>query len=408
MSLAFKEDWEEAKRRLEAWWEGEVVDRVVIHVTAPRGRPLKEVKPLPAPREMEPWDPKGQAPGWLLARCVSVWGTNPEGWKLEFLVNRYELWFSRTFFGGESFPQIWLNLGPGVLTSFLTGHWRFTGDTVWFSLPEPMGWEEIFALDLTPENPYWRLTKWLAEELTEAGEGRFLVGTTDIGGVTDILASLRHNENLLLDFYDHPEEVRGASRHITELWHRCYDELHAIISKRQEGSCAWMEIWSPKRWYPLQCDFAYMISPKAFEEFVLPHLAEQCRRLDHPVYHWDGPGQIPHLDLLLSIPELRAIQWVPGAGNPPIDDEVWFPLYKRIQAARKGLVLNGVRPERVEKLLSELEPEGLYISTSCRTEGEARELLCKAKQWTARRRGVIIEGFKEGGKQAHNQRSLGV
>ncbi|HIE09655.1 MAG TPA: hypothetical protein EYP65_07380, partial [Armatimonadetes bacterium] len=105
MSLAFKEDWEEAKRRLEAWWEGEVVDRVVIHVTAPRGRPLKEVKPLPAPREMEPWDPKGQAPRWLLARCVSVWGTNPEGWKLEFLVNRYELWFSRTFFGGERFPQ---------------------------------------------------------------------------------------------------------------------------------------------------------------------------------------------------------------------------------------------------------------------------------------------------------------
>lgn len=389
MSLVYKEDWKEAKSRLEAWWEGEVLDRVVIQVTAPRERPL-DFKPLPAPKELEPFDPKGDWPAWSLARCLSIWGTEPENWDTEFIVNRYEWWFSRIFFGGESYPHLWLNFGPGVLAAYLTGYWRFTGDTVWFALPQPMEWEEILSLDISPESPLWRLTNWLAEELAKAGKGRFILGTTDIGGITDILVSLRHNENLMLDLYDHPEEVKAASERITNFWHKCYEELDFLISLHQEGRSAWMGIWSSKRWYSIQCDFSYMISPKMFEEFVLPYLAQQCRRLDRSVYHWDGPGQVPHLDHLLSIPELCAIQWTPGAGNPPVDEEVWFPLYKRIQEKKKGLVLLGVRPERVERLLLELKPEGLLMSVWCGSEEEARELLQKAKKWTARRKGIMF------------------
>ena len=33
--------------------------------------------------------------------------------------------------------------------------------------------------------------------------------------------------------------------------------------------------------------------PKMFEQFVLPHLSDQCRKLDWSLYHWDGPGEIP-------------------------------------------------------------------------------------------------------------------
>ena len=61
----------------------------------------------------------------------------------------------------------------------------------------------------------------------------------------------------------------------------------------------------------LQCDLSYMISPQMFGRFVLPELAASCRRLGNPAYHLDGPGEIPHVDMLLSIPELRAMQYVP-------------------------------------------------------------------------------------------------
>ena len=67
----------------------------------------------------------------------------------------------------------------------------------------------------------------------------------------------------------------------------------------------------------------------------MPHLQEECRNLDWSIYHWDGPGQIPHLDLLLDIPELTGIQWVPGAGKPGTGSPKWFDLYRRIQARGK-------------------------------------------------------------------------
>ena len=46
-----------------------------------------------------------------------------------------------------------------------------------------------------------------------------------------------------------------------------------------------------------------------------------------------GPGELPHLDALLSIPELKGIQWIPGAGQP--DYTQWPEVYRKIRAAGK-------------------------------------------------------------------------
>jgi len=78
----------------------------------------------------------------------------------------------------------------------------------------------------------------------------------------------------------------------------------------------------------LQSDFAYMISPAMFERYVAPDLTACCDHIEHGFYHLDGPGQIQHMDLLLAIPRLRGIQWIPGDGNPPPDQ--WLGLLKRI------------------------------------------------------------------------------
>ena len=75
---------------------------------------------------------------------------------------------------------------------------------------------------------------------------------------------------------------------------------------------------------------------------------------------------------MLSLPELQAIQWVPGAGHGGIQQ--WLPLIERIQKAGKGVWVS-VGPEEVEPLLVAPKPEGLLISTHCRAEGEARALV---------------------------------
>ena len=64
--------------------------------------------------------------------------------------------------------------------------------------------------------------------------------------------------------------------------------------------------------------------------------------MTHNIFHLDGKGVARHLDEILNVPEIQAIQWVQGAGaDQPILP--WLPLIKKIQTAGKGVV---VTPER--------------------------------------------------------------
>jgi 5-methyltetrahydrofolate--homocysteine methyltransferase len=184
---------------------------------------------------------------------------------------------------------------------------------------------------------------------------RVCVAHTDLGGNLDIIASLRTTEGLLLDLYDAPEALAEVARAVTRLWLRYYDELYEMIRPAGRGTTPWAPIWSPGRCYMLQCDFAYMISPEMFERFVVPDLTTCCDALDAGFYHLDGSGQIPHLDLLLSIERLRGIQWVPGDGQPP--PETWLPLLRRIRDGGKLCQLF-VEPEGARTIVRELGGRG--------------------------------------------------
>ena len=53
--MLWKQDSEEAKRRMEAWWHQEVIDRVCIQVTAPRSEPW-DVERIPVPPQPSTWE----------------------------------------------------------------------------------------------------------------------------------------------------------------------------------------------------------------------------------------------------------------------------------------------------------------------------------------------------------------
>ncbi len=92
----------------------------------------------------------------------------------------------------------------------------------------------------------------------------------------------------------------------------------------------------------------------------------------------DGPDAIRHLDSLLSLPKLSGIQWIPGAGSPPMTE--WIPLLKRIQNAGKLQHLICQKGE-VRKLLRELEPEGILLDTICGSVKEADQLISEVRRW---------------------------
>jgi len=358
MNLSYHDDWESARRHLEAWWANDALDRAAIGVTAPREHPLGRGASPPTP------------PGDLLDRWLDA----------EYRVAAADHAMCRTFFGGESLPLFWPNLGPGIAAAYLGVEPRFAEDTVWFT-QHPRGWGEINPR-FDPHNKWWQATLNLIRVAVEASDGNFFVGLTDIGGLTDIEASLRGTCVLLTDLADSPHEVKRARDQLLPLWCRWYQEQERVIHPRLEGTSCWLGVWAPGRTYNIQCDFSCMISPAHFNEFVAPELEALCSWLDHVTYHLDGPGALQHLDRLLAMPDLDGIQWTPGAGAPSAVH--WLPMLKKVQQAGKILHLHDDMAN-AETILRELSPRGLMLSVSgCRSEAEARQLLGQAKRWAGR------------------------
>lgn len=203
---------------------------------------------------------------------------------------------------------------------------------------------------------------------------KVVIGTTDIGGNLDTLASLRGSEKLLFDLTDAPEQVDRLVKEITALWLRIYDELYAITAPPGRGNACWGPVWSPGKGYMLQSDFSYMISPRMFKRFVLPDLTACCGKLEHGFYHLDGKGELAHLDQLLSIERLRGIQWQPGDGQPMA--EGWPEVLRRIRAGGK-LVQVFVTTQGALDIKKELGGKGylLHIINETLTAEEGKAFL---------------------------------
>jgi 5-methyltetrahydrofolate--homocysteine methyltransferase len=290
-----------------------------------------------------------------------------------------------TKYFGDAIAMDWVNFGPGCLAAMMGSNYVTDTNTVWFGVGEYFfkDWSNIGDLRLRENTPMYKMVMDYTRTLAENNDGSYTVGISDLGGNLDILASLRNTQDLLADLYDYPEMVLRAVEIIDQAWIVYFTLLRTIIKESgQLGHTTWLGPWCETTYYPLQCDFAAMISPRDFEKFVIPSLKRVSDFLDHSLFHLDGPGQIAHLDQLLSVPKIDGIQWVPGDGNAPVFNEKWFPMYEKIQAANKCLVLHGLYTvDDVIKICDNLSPKGLWLNIWLNTEAEAEELL-KRCNWS--------------------------
>ncbi len=336
-----RDDWDRVATRYEAWWAGR---GDIFAVTARRSG-------SPPPVDFSRVDP--------LEKFF-----NPK-----YRIARVEDQIAHTYYGGDAFARAFVNLGPGIVAAYLGSPVRAAQTTVWFDRCLE-SWDDR-ALTFDPDNQWWRRTVGMTEALCRIAGGRFCVSFTDLGGVYDILASLRGTEGLLTDMADVPDAVERAADRVTEVWLRCYDELCRVITRFQSGTASWDGTWSPGRMYCPQSDVSAMIGPADFRKHDVPRLRCICAAMDHVVYHLDGPDAVRHLDALMEIPQIDAVQWVQGAGNGPTRD--WLPLLTRIQDGGKGVQCH-CGPEEIDILLRELRPEGRCIVCAASDEDQARRL----------------------------------
>lgn len=354
---AIKPDWAESRKRFAAWWNGEAHDRALLQVYAPKAD---------APNDPPPTPPESIEERWL-----SV--------DYRLAVSEYRL--AATYYGGDAFPYLETSIGPGTLSLYLGAVPTFHETTVWYG----RRFDDIstaFVPKYDETNRYWRFSVEMARRGAERFSGRALVGVPDLIEGLDTLSSLLGNDELLLYLVDEPKHVHRLQAALVNAYFDYYDRVYDIVKDEQDGSCfSAFQTYGPGRTAKLQCDFSAMIGPKMYEEFVVPYLAEQCARLDCSVYHLDGPCAMQHLDLLLGIEKLNAIQWTPGAGQIPACHESWIPLYRKIRAAGKSVMVRGGEPAHARPLVEALGPEGLDIAITVDNQEQAEELVKQARGW---------------------------
>jgi hypothetical protein len=350
MQLSAKPDFDRATDAWDHFWAGEIVRRpiVVASVTRPGFKPV--------------W-----TGGERYLRAVH--GRHREQMDL------IDRWLESTIFLAEAIPYFMPDYGPDQFAAFLGGKLVFSeesGDTNWIE-PWVDDWDAVLPLELDESNPTWRGVLEYSRLLADHARGRYLVAVCDLHSNMDTLLAMRGSERLCMDLYDCPDRIEAAMLDVRKLYRPVYEALYeAGGMNAQTGSTGWTPFWTRGRFATIQCDFLCMVSPEFSRKLIIPALEEEASFLDRCVLHFDGPGALPHLDDVLAIDAIDAVQWVPGAGQKPMHE--WTDVLLRCQKAGKGLQIYGVGPEQVKALHKILSPEKVAYCVGVESEDEAREL----------------------------------
>jgi hypothetical protein len=267
------------------------------------------------------------------------------------------------------------------MAAFLGEQPHYSDTTVWYEhTPRPVS-ELDFRFD--PENTcFVRLVKILKAARQRFGN-EAVIAMTDLGGPFDILASFTASDKLVLELYDHPDQVHNAIGQLNELWFQAFGRLNEVLGDDKIGHSTWASVLSKGPYFIFQCDFAFMISPDLFRQFVLPDLEKSFAKMPRSIYHLDGQPQLNHLPMLLENRDLDCVEWVPGHGSPDVSN--WPETYKQVQAAGKNNHIFDIQyegdplelPDIILEQTGSLKGFAFIINQPVSREAEAMEMLRK-------------------------------
>ncbi len=355
--IKFKPDLEKTMRRMDAFWERSVLDRPVTQFTL--NKPASEQVPLPESRHAS------TAERWL---------------DVDYQSQLADAQLANRLFLGDSLPVAFPNLGPEVLAAFYGAQLNFGDYGTSWSEPILKDWTMVEEIVLNWYNFHFRKLEELTNAMLALGKDKYIVGMPDWHPGGDLIAALRNPQDLALDLIERPDQVKALLQRVQPDYYKVYDFWYKKLQQAGQPITSWLDLASYSKYYIPSNDFAALISPKMYREFFLSGIIEECRFLDRSIYHLDGPGALRHLDTILEIPELDAVQWVPGAGREVFSR--WVQVYQKIQAAGKGIIVY-CEVGDLELVMRTLNPRGLALAISGVPDLETGEnIISRLGKWT--------------------------
>jgi hypothetical protein len=346
--MTWKTNFEESKRRYIDWWNGKGVVLTMWEHIQKAGAPYENIaEPQPAKDLNQFWfDPK---------------------WRADYL--HYTM--TRNSYMADILPVANTQLGPGSLAAIFGAELEGREDTIW--IRENPNFDGNITFN--PDNYGYRLHLDLLKACKDKAQGKYLIGCPDLMEGLDTLASLRGSDNVLMDLMLEPDKTLEQLQKINDVYFSVFNDIYDIINVNGEMAFCYFSLWAPGKCSKLQSDISVMISQDDFRTFALPFLREQTEKIDYTLYHLDGVDAIRHLDALLELENLNAIQWTPGYGQPQGGNACWYELYKKIIAGGKSVMANWVELNELEPLLDNVGNNGLHINVDFHNEDEIEKAI---------------------------------
>ncbi len=353
LELQMKPDLERSLKRIDAWYQGELLDRAPVDF-GPQYRHNEALERMQFSSLQERW--------------MSV----------DYHMERLRTMVPEEPVLGDGIPNVTLDLGPVFFSALYGGEIVFGKDTSWMK-PFVTSYDQPLHMQMAG-NVYFDKMEELIKAALEQFAGLVNIGYPDLHPGLDCLACFRGSETLCFDLYEYPEELKRLSEQVTDDFERLFRHYHRLVTEHGQLSVSWISAPSPESMHIPSCDFSYMISPAQFEEFVLPVIQREVKMARRNVFHMDGPGVARHVDMICSVPEIQAVQWAPGAGETdPVTK--WVPLLQTIRSYGKSVYVY-VSPQEMDAFLAAMPPEGVFIHCDTTDREVQEQVLKKIEKWT--------------------------
>jgi hypothetical protein len=396
--MKYKENWEAAQTKWINYWKHQNTGRPLMCVIARK----PEIEALSSGKPVYDGEIMCQGKQYGLPEDLQWKDMEDKYRNADRMVARYRYFCETHEFMAESFPNLDIDFGPGSLAAYLGSEIGFKPDTVWFEqcIDDDDEWDDVPAFQFDPDNKWYKEHIALAKRCRELAGDDFPVDIPDLMENVDVLASLRGTQNLLMDMAADPDAVKERVKQITDLYYDYYDSFYNAV-KATDNSSAYtvFQIWGPGRTVKLQCDLSAMISPDYYRDFVLDSLKTQSAKADSVLYHLDGPDAIRHLDAVMEVEGIDALQWTSGDSGPDGTLPDWDVIYDKAVAAGKSIwvkVYSGDFEDwlkNCERLVMKYGSHSLFFLFPEMSHEQAERLISYADEHWSNIRGTFVEGL---------------
>jgi hypothetical protein len=241
------------------------------------------------------------------------------------------------------------------------------GSSIYFSegsnsiWPKPFldKWDDLYCIKPLEDNIWFRKLIEISTSLARHAYRRYPMSTTNLSGISDILAAIRGYDRFCVDFYQNPEQVNNAIEFCTHLWVEVAKTMLDIIPPYDEGyTPSRLELWAPGKIIRLQEDASILLSPAMFESFFRDSIEYIVSNFKFSIIHTHSEDY-RIVEFLLTIDKLDCIQILMDEKGPDLDE--LLPVFRKVLESKKLLITHEKGREFTNKLLALLSPKGLAV-----------------------------------------------